>query len=92
MNTKGKETGEIMSMLQILSWLELPEGIWANILHRLGAVQILLTLQKVCITWRRVCKDPSMWRVIDMWNYGGPYIQPYDLRGNVLPCHCSKPG
>ncbi|OIT18745.1 f-box protein skip19, partial [Nicotiana attenuata] len=60
-------------------WLELPEGIWANILHKLGAVEILDSAQKVCTTWRRVCKDPSMWPVIDMWNYGDPYIEPYDL-------------
>ncbi|XP_016442591.2 putative F-box/LRR-repeat protein 23 [Nicotiana tabacum] len=79
MNTKGKGDGEIMSTLQIPPWLELPKGIWANILHRLGAVEILLTAQKVCTTWRRVCKNPSMWRVIDMWNYDGPYIQPYHL-------------
>ncbi|XP_006339379.1 putative F-box/LRR-repeat protein 23 isoform X2 [Solanum tuberosum] len=59
--------------------MELPEGIWANILHRLGAVEILETAEKVCSKWRRVCKDPSMWRVIDMWNLGDLSDMDYDL-------------
>ncbi|KAL2505097.1 F-box protein SKIP19 [Abeliophyllum distichum] len=42
----------------------------ADILHRLGAHDILDSARKVCTTWRNVCKDPSMWRVIDMKNLG----------------------
>ncbi|CAN4076218.1 unnamed protein product [Withania somnifera] len=59
--------------------MEIPEGIWTNILHRLGAVEILETAEKVCSKWRRVCKDPSMWRVIDMWNDGDLSEMDYDL-------------
>ncbi|XP_060179338.1 putative F-box/LRR-repeat protein 23 isoform X1 [Lycium barbarum] len=55
-------------MEKIPPWLELGEDIWANILHRLGAIEILETAQKVCTTWRLICKDPSMWRVINMWD------------------------
>lgn len=44
-----------------------------NILHRLGAVEILENAQKVCKTWLQVCKDPQMWRVIDM------RIQSFDV-------------
>lgn len=47
-------------------WVELPEGITEKILQKLGAFEILCTAQRVCTTWRRLCKDPSMWRVIDM--------------------------
>ncbi|KAK6150101.1 hypothetical protein DH2020_017626 [Rehmannia glutinosa] len=47
-------------------WIELPRDVTANILHRLGAVDILQNAQKVCTTWRRVCQEPSLWRVIDM--------------------------
>ncbi|KAK6150123.1 hypothetical protein DH2020_017648 [Rehmannia glutinosa] len=47
-------------------WIELPRDLTANILHRLGAVDILQNAQKVCTTWRRVCQEPSLWRVIDM--------------------------
>ncbi|XP_060179306.1 F-box protein SKIP19-like [Lycium barbarum] len=60
-------------------WLELGEDIWANILHRLGAIEILQTAQKVCTTWRRICKDPSMWRVITMGNDGDLFKITYEL-------------
>ncbi|OIT34124.1 f-box protein skip19 [Nicotiana attenuata] len=76
---KGKSKKEKASMVNKPPWLELPEGIWAKILHRLGAVEILETAQKVCTTWRRICKDPSMWRVIDMSNDWDPSDMPYDL-------------
>ncbi|GFQ00097.1 putative F-box/LRR-repeat protein 23 [Phtheirospermum japonicum] len=45
-------------------WVELPREITAAILHKLGAVEILTTAQNVCTTWRRVCRDPAMWRRI----------------------------
>ncbi|XP_019170313.1 PREDICTED: putative F-box/LRR-repeat protein 23 [Ipomoea nil] len=47
-------------------WVELPRDITANILHRLGTIDVLQTALKVCSTWRSVCLDPAMWRVIDM--------------------------
>ncbi|KAL0363611.1 UNVERIFIED_CONTAM: F-box protein SKIP19 [Sesamum calycinum] len=60
-------------------WIELPRDVTANILHRLGAIEILESAQKVCTTWRRVCQDPTMWRVIDMKNLGDLHDMPYDL-------------
>ncbi|KAK6150119.1 hypothetical protein DH2020_017644 [Rehmannia glutinosa] len=51
-------------------WTELPRDLTANILRRLGVVDILENAQKVCTTWRTVCKDPAMWRVIDI-RYNG---------------------
>ncbi|KAF3962851.1 hypothetical protein CMV_012691 [Castanea mollissima] len=48
------------------NWLELPRDVTASILHRLGAVEILETAQKVCMLWRSLCQDPYMWRTIDM--------------------------
>ncbi|XP_004244736.1 F-box family protein isoform X2 [Solanum lycopersicum] len=59
--------------------MELPEGIWANILHKLGVVEILETTEKVCSKWRRLCKNPSTWRVIDMWNLRDLSEMDYDL-------------
>ncbi|EYU33037.1 hypothetical protein MIMGU_mgv1a021949mg [Erythranthe guttata] len=47
-------------------WEKLPPEIAAAILHKLGAVEILTTAQKVCPTWRRVSLEPSMWRCIKM--------------------------
>lgn len=61
------------------NWLDLPADITANILHRLGAIEILESAQKVCTAWRKICKDPAMWRVIDMQNLGNLGSMPYDL-------------
>ncbi|KAK8662006.1 hypothetical protein V6N13_091594 [Hibiscus sabdariffa] len=51
-------------------WLELPSEVTASILSRLGAIEILNSAQTVCSQWRNICKDPSMWRSIDMRNLG----------------------
>ncbi|KAL3833683.1 hypothetical protein ACJIZ3_008419 [Penstemon smallii] len=58
-------------------WTELPRDVTANILQRLGPIEILESAQKVCTTWKDVCTDPAMWRVIDMKNLGDHNI--YDL-------------
>ncbi|XP_047949575.1 putative F-box/LRR-repeat protein 23 [Salvia hispanica] len=47
-------------------WIELPEDLTANILQRLDAEEIIMSAMLVCSTWWRVCKNPSMWRVIDL--------------------------
>ncbi|KAG2278870.1 hypothetical protein Bca52824_061425 [Brassica carinata] len=52
------------------NWAELPPELISSILLRLNSIEILETAQKVCRSWRRVCKDPSMWRKIDMDNDG----------------------
>ncbi|KAK2980548.1 hypothetical protein RJ640_015933 [Escallonia rubra] len=61
------------------NWLDLPRELTASILHRLGAIELLETAQKVCTTWRNICKDPAMWRTVDMRNSGRTYTLPYDL-------------
>ncbi|XVE94242.1 hypothetical protein REPUB_Repub01dG0264700 [Reevesia pubescens] len=61
------------------NWLELPHDVTASILLRLGAVEIIESAQKVCTQWRKTCKDPSMWRSIDMWNLGDLHDMPYSL-------------
>ncbi|KAI3799734.1 hypothetical protein L1987_35034 [Smallanthus sonchifolius] len=48
------------------NWLDLPSDVTANILKRIGAVDILENAQKVCTAWRKIYKDPAMWRVIYM--------------------------
>ncbi|CAH8383948.1 unnamed protein product [Eruca vesicaria subsp. sativa] len=62
--TAMKEEGDYAN------WAELPPELTSSILHRLGAIEIVENAQKVCRTWRRVCKDPSMWRKIVMQNLG----------------------
>ncbi|GKE99497.1 putative F-box/LRR-repeat protein 23, partial [Tanacetum coccineum] len=47
----------------------------ANILYRVGVYDILENAQKVCTTWRKICKDPAMWRVISMDTHGDPHTR-----------------
>ncbi|XP_076899741.1 putative F-box/LRR-repeat protein 23 [Bidens hawaiensis] len=48
------------------NWSELPSDLTINILQRLGVVDRLENAQKVCTAWRKICKDPAMWRVVYM--------------------------
>lgn len=52
------------------NWAELPPELTSSILLHLSTIEILKNAQRVCRSWRRVCKDPSMWRKIDMRNNG----------------------
>ncbi|KAJ4905858.1 F-box protein SKIP19 [Raphanus sativus] len=52
------------------NWADLPPELTSSILLRIGAIEIIENAQRVCRSWRRVCKDPSMWRKIDMHNHG----------------------
>ncbi|KAI3680976.1 hypothetical protein L6452_35756 [Arctium lappa] len=59
-----------IAMEKTPNWLEMPHEIMGGmILQRLGAVEILNSAQKVCTTWRRICKDPAMWKVIELDHY-----------------------
>ncbi|XWS55366.1 hypothetical protein CRYUN_Cryun10bG0168300 [Craigia yunnanensis] len=61
------------------NWLELPLDVTASILSRLGAIEILTSAQSVCSQWLKICKDPLMWRSIDMHNSGKVWDIDYDL-------------
>ncbi|KAL8507344.1 hypothetical protein ACS0TY_018041 [Phlomoides rotata] len=67
------------SMEAVPPWLELPREITAAILQRLGPIEILTTAEKVCTAWRSVCRDPSMWRCIDMRYADDLWDRPYSL-------------
>ncbi|KAM7270393.1 hypothetical protein ACFE04_029607 [Oxalis oulophora] len=61
------------------NWLDLPDDVTAKILMKLGVVEIIESTQKVCVSWRRICKDPSMWRHIDMSNLSYHHYNIYNL-------------
>ncbi|PRQ29566.1 putative F-box domain, leucine-rich repeat domain, L domain-containing protein [Rosa chinensis] len=48
------------------NWIDLPDDVTASILSQLSMFDILERAQKVCLTWRRICKDPMTWRAIHM--------------------------
>ncbi|KAL0714059.1 hypothetical protein Bca4012_021037 [Brassica carinata] len=47
-------------------WVGLPPDLTWSILSRLSTAEILEKTQGVCKSWHRVCKEPSMWRKINM--------------------------
>lgn len=69
----------IQSEAEARNWLELPAEVMSMILLKLGAIEILTSAQNVCSSWRKICKDPLMWRVIDMHNSGDSYDMDHDL-------------
>ncbi|XP_030968809.1 F-box protein SKIP19-like [Quercus lobata] len=75
------------------NWLELPRDVTESILQRLGAVEILETAQKVCTLWRSICKEPSMWRDINMCNLceweDGPF-DPLKMCRNAVDRSCGQ--
>lgn len=61
------------------NWLELPADIMNTILLKLGAIDILSYVQNVSSSWRKICKNPLLWAVIDMHNLGNLLVLDYDL-------------
>lgn len=51
------------------NWLELPREIITNILQRLDTIDIVKSICGVCPLWWNICKDPSLWRTIDMTSF-----------------------
>ncbi|MCL7036732.1 hypothetical protein MKW94_029762 [Papaver nudicaule] len=55
-----------ISTQEVRDWLELP--VLSHIFLKLGAIDILFRAQSVCSTWRKVSREPSLFRCIDMTN------------------------
>ncbi|KAM7271548.1 hypothetical protein ACFE04_030762 [Oxalis oulophora] len=68
-NTMSTTTGSSSStIVESRNWLDLPDDVMAKILVKLGAVEIMETVQFVCVSWWRICKNSSMWRRIRITN------------------------
>ena len=48
------------------NWLDLPRDVTAEILLKLGTVEINTSAQYVCTSWRSISMDPTMWKSIDI--------------------------
>ncbi|KAI4312402.1 hypothetical protein MLD38_037212 [Melastoma candidum] len=66
------------------NWFELPRAILPEILIKLGAIEMIVSAQKVCTLWHDVCTDPSTWTSIDIRSSRYLPNMPYDLTKN---CH-----
>ncbi|XP_071704088.1 putative F-box/LRR-repeat protein 21 [Rutidosis leptorrhynchoides] len=57
-------------MSSTTNWFDLPLDLKINILSRVDPVtslEILENTQFVCTDWYKVCKNPSMWKVINLY-------------------------
>ncbi|XP_071721387.1 putative F-box/LRR-repeat protein 23 [Rutidosis leptorrhynchoides] len=54
-------------MSSTTNWFDLPLDLKINILSRIGHFEILENAQYVCSDWYKVCKDPSIWKVINLF-------------------------
>ncbi|XP_074290454.1 F-box protein SKIP19-like [Silene latifolia] len=63
------------------NWVELPEDIWFLILSKLTTIDIIENVQKVCMLFRKICKQATMFKAIDMsLPRGYAFMElPYDL-------------
>ncbi|XP_074288391.1 putative F-box/LRR-repeat protein 9 [Silene latifolia] len=51
---------------QFPNWLELLEDIWVLIFSKLLTIDLIENVQKVCMLFRRICKQPATFRTINM--------------------------
>ncbi|KAI4310568.1 hypothetical protein MLD38_035537 [Melastoma candidum] len=61
------------------NWLELPCAILTEILIKLGAIEMIVSAQKVCTLWHDVCTDPSTWTRVDIRSSRYLPNMPYNL-------------
>ncbi|KAL2895969.1 F-box protein SKIP19 [Bienertia sinuspersici] len=64
------------------NWLELPDDVWTLILSKLCTIDIIENVQKVCMLFRKICKQPSMFKIVDMTVPDAYMHLPYDV--NVM--------
>ncbi|KAL0011791.1 hypothetical protein SO802_006899 [Lithocarpus litseifolius] len=95
-SSSKKQTKKVWKKKEIpRNWLELPRDVTESILQRLGAVEILETAQKVCTLWRSICKEPSMWRDINMcnlceWEDGPSESDPLKMCHSAVDRSCGQ--
>ncbi|RHN40321.1 putative F-box domain, leucine-rich repeat domain, L domain-containing protein [Medicago truncatula] len=65
------------------NWLELPRDVTANILQRLGAIEILASACQVCPLWWNIFKDPHMWHTVHITNFRYSPCSPYNYGDNL---------
>ncbi|XP_047309301.1 putative F-box/LRR-repeat protein 23 [Impatiens glandulifera] len=56
-------------VMKVGNWVDfLPRDISLEILQKVGTIDKLMNIQKVSISWYRICQDPKLWRSIDIQN------------------------
>lgn len=67
LNSRPTKVMRLEDLIQVVpNWLELPKDVTSKILQLLGPVEIVKNARRVCAMWRNICRDPSMWKSIEM--------------------------
>ncbi|KAK6932114.1 F-box domain [Dillenia turbinata] len=88
-----KVQSEESSSKDVRNWLELPSDATCLILKKLGTIEILINAQRVCKLWWKLCKDPAMWRTIDLsdleycWDMD---LEPEEVARNAVDRSCGE--
>ncbi|RZC44299.1 hypothetical protein C5167_037245 [Papaver somniferum] len=87
-------TEEPSSSAEVRNWLELPPDVLAHIFLKLGAIDILFRAQSVCSMWRKVSKEPLLFRCIDMRNrwdlFDGGYYDMEKMAREAVDRSCGQ--
>ncbi|CAH1448670.1 unnamed protein product [Lactuca virosa] len=59
-------TSAVSAMKKYPNWLLMPNELMENILGRLSCLEKLRSAGQVCRKWRGICKDPTMWKFINI--------------------------
>ncbi|XP_061370033.1 F-box protein SKIP19-like isoform X2 [Gastrolobium bilobum] len=78
-SSSSSSNSKAVSDCEERNWLDLPRDVVSTIFMKLGAMEILINVQRVCSVWRNISKDPLLWRTIDMHNSGDLNDIDYDL-------------
>ncbi|KAK6932115.1 F-box domain [Dillenia turbinata] len=92
-SSPNKVQSEESSSSEVRNWLELPSDVTCLILKKLGTVEILTSAQRICKLWWKLCKDPAIWRTIDLSDLGYSWDTNYDpevVARNAIDRSCGE--
>ncbi|KAL5730882.1 hypothetical protein ACHQM5_003667 [Ranunculus cassubicifolius] len=61
--------------LKQMNWLDLPPDVMLHIFLKLGVIEILLNAQSLCSSWRKLAREPQLYRRFDLsdpWSHFRP--------------------
>ncbi|XP_071719348.1 putative F-box/LRR-repeat protein 9 [Rutidosis leptorrhynchoides] len=65
------------------NWFDLPPELNVNIVSRIHHFEILENAQYVCSDWYKVCKDPSIWKVINLFRLRESFYMSESFNGGL---------
>ncbi|XP_057729197.1 putative F-box/LRR-repeat protein 23 [Arachis stenosperma] len=88
---KKRKTRETSTVLQWRrkgqpNWLELPRDVLSAIFVKVGAIEVLRNVRRVCSEWRNLSEDPIIWHTIDMHHRDGIAY----CSDNILDAMCRR--